>query len=178
MPNRLQPLSAPAPSEIGKALCESDTWLSNETINKRFRSLLKVPFGADWEYLFPGPDQQPAAERERAATLALLWQIRHNLSHNVGAITHSDAMKFRMLVRGPVVAERRLFPAEEDIRYVKRFLSETATHTNQRVGTRLAWLLEGFHAADSSLFDPQAKANEVSRCLAFPVTIHGHVGVI
>ena len=163
---------------IGKALCESDTWISNETVNKRFRSLLKTPFGGDWEYLFPGPDQAPVAERARSATLAILWQIRHNLAHNVGVMTHSDSMKFRVLIRGPVAADRRLSPTTEDLRYVKRFLAETATHTNQRVGRRLAALLEGFHAADPGLFDAQATANAVSRRFAFSVTINGHPGVV
>jgi hypothetical protein len=163
---------------IGKALCESDTWISNETVNRRFRSLLKIPFGGDWEYLFPGPDQAPVAERERAATLAILWQIRHNLAHNVGVLTHSDSMKFRVLIRGPVAAVRRLSPTSEDLRFVKRFLSETATHTNRRVGTRLATLLGSFHAADPGLFDAQATANTVSQRFAFPVTINGHVGVL
>jgi hypothetical protein len=162
---------------IGKALCESDTWLSNESINRRFRALLKIPFGADWEFLFPGPDQAPAGERARAATLAILWQIRNNLAHNVGVLTHSDSMKFRVLIRGPVTADRRLSPTTEDLRYVKRFLSETAVYTNHRVGTRLAALLEAFHAADPTLFDAQAKADEISRQFAFSLTIHGHVGV-
>lgn len=71
---------------IGRALCESDTWINNGTINDRFRSLLKAPFGADWEFLFPGPGQGPGPQMERAATLAILWQIRHNLAHNVGVI--------------------------------------------------------------------------------------------
>ncbi len=39
---------------IGKALCESDTWLSNDVINNRFRRLL-APSGRDmWEeFLLP-----------------------------------------------------------------------------------------------------------------------------
>jgi hypothetical protein len=163
-------------SSIGKALCESDTWVKNKTINDRFRSLLKTPFGADWEYLFPDTSQQPAGQRERAATLAILWQIRHNLAHNVGVLTQSDAMKFRVLVGNPVQADRRLSPLTDDLRYVKRFLSETALDTNQRVGTRLAALLEGFHVADPALFDARAKANDVSQRLAFSLTIHGYAG--
>src|SRR5207249_4993708 len=123
---------------IGKALCESGTWIDNEAINKRFKALLKTPFGTDWEFLFPEANQPPNAERDRAKTLAILWQMRHNLAHNVGVMTHSDSMKFRMLINGPVMADRRLSPSTEDLRFVKRFLSETATHTNERVGTRLA----------------------------------------
>jgi hypothetical protein len=164
-------------SSIGKALCESDTWISNDTINRRFRSLLKDHFGADWEFLFPGPTQQPAAERDRATTLSILWQLRHNSAHNVGILTHSDSMKFRVLIGGPVAADRRLSPSTEDLRYVKRFLSETAAGANQRVGTRLAELLGAFHAANPTLFDAQEKANEISRCFAYAVTVHGRVGV-
>jgi len=37
---------------VGKALCESDTWLTNRTTNERFRKLLKRPFGDNWENLF------------------------------------------------------------------------------------------------------------------------------
>jgi hypothetical protein len=165
-------------SSIGKALCESDTWLNNDTINRRFRSLLKDHFGDDWELLFPGPTQAPAAERERAATLAILWHLRHNSAHNVGILTHSDSMKFRMLIGGPVAADRRLTPSTEDLRYVTRFLSEAATGVNERVGMRLAQLLQGFHATDPTLFDAQTKANEISQRFAIPVTIHGQLGVL
>jgi hypothetical protein len=92
-------------------------------------------------------------------------------------MTHSDAMKFRLLVGGPVPADRRLAPTTEDLRYVKRFLLETATEVNQRVGIRLAALLEGFHQADAALFDPQARANEVSQRFGFALTISGRIGV-
>jgi hypothetical protein len=164
---------------IGKALCESDTWLDNKTINDRFRSLLQDPFGAHWEYLFPGPGQGSAPQRDRAATLAILWQVRHNLAHNVGVLTHSDANKLRLLVTGHVQisADCRLAPTAEDLRYVKRFLAETAQEVNQRVGSRLAELLDGFHKKDVTFFDAQAKANELSQRFAFPLTIHGQVGV-
>lgn len=127
--------------------------------------------------MFPQSNQQPAAERDRAATLAIMWQIRHNLAHNVGVITHSDSVKFQVLTRGPVAAGRRLFPSMDDLRYVKRFLSETAARTNQRVGIRLAELLTGFHTADPTLFDARARANEVSERFVLPVTINGRIGV-
>jgi hypothetical protein len=166
-----------APS-VGKALCESDTWINNATINTRYASLLKEPSGADWEFLFPRSNQEPAAERPRAASLAILWQVRHNLAHNVGVITHSDSMKFRMLVGAPVAPDRRLFPSTDDLRYVKRFLSESASRTNQRVGDRLGHLLTGFHVADQALFDAQAKADEVSPRIARPVTIDGQTGTV
>jgi hypothetical protein len=163
---------------VGKALCESDTWTDNSTINGRFATLLKDPSAANWEFLFPQSNQRPAGERERAATLAILWQIRHNLAHNVGVITHSDAMKFRVLIGADVAHGRRLFPLTDDLRHVKRFLSETAARTNRRVGNRLAQLLTGFHAPNPALFDAQAVANDLSQRLAFSITIDGQVGVL
>jgi hypothetical protein len=163
---------------LGKALCEMDTWLNNSSINARFASLLKEPAGNDWEFLFPQANQQPAAERQNAATLAILWQIRHNLAHNVGVLTHSDSMKFRVLVGGPVTLDTRLAPSMEDIRFVKRFLSERASSTNERIGHRVAHLLTGFHTADGTLFDARTKANEVSQRFAFSVTVHGQAGVV
>jgi hypothetical protein len=163
---------------IGRALCESDTWINNDTINKRFRSLLKTPFGKEWVFLFPGPDQGKDNQlKRRAATLAILWQIRHNLAHNVGIITHSDSMKLRMLIGGPVHPDCQLSPTTDDLRYVKRFLSETATDVNQLVGARLALLLGNFHVADPSLYDAQAKVDEISQRFALPLTIGGHIGV-
>jgi hypothetical protein len=163
-------------NSIGRAVCESGTWLKSSTINERFRTLLREHFGANWEHLFPESNQQPATERRRAATLNILWQVRHNLAHNVGMITDSDAMKFRMLVKRPVASNCRLSPTAEDLRFAKRFLVETAKHTNQRVAARLGELLTAFIQADGGLFDAQEKANEVSRKLAVSVSIHGQAG--
>ena len=165
-------------TSVGKALCESDTWLSNATINARFASLLKDSGGGTWEFLFPLANQVPAAERPRAASLAVLWQIRHNLAHNVGVLTQSDAMKLRVLVGGPVDADRRLNPTDNDLRYVKRFLSESATRTNERVGNRLAQLLTVFHAADPTLFVAQDRANQVSQRFTISLTINGQAGIL
>jgi hypothetical protein len=165
-----------APS-IGKALCESDTWINNSTINTRFASLLKDPSGSDWGFLFPQSNQQPAGERDRAATLAFLWQVRHNLAHNVGVITHSDSMRFRLLLGRPVEKDRRLFPSLDDLRYAVQFLTDIASNTNLRVGSRLAQLLTSFHSIDPTLFDAQALANEISQLFTFSVTIDGKIGV-
>ena len=161
---------------IGKALCESDTWINNKAINDRFSALLQSPFGAKWEPLFPSPNEKPAAERERAATLAILWQVRHNLAHNLGVITHSDAKRFRVMIGGPVEDDCRLAPDTDDLKYIKRFLSESAEQVNVRVGTRLAELLTAYHASDAGLFDAQAEADALSRRLDFPITIDGRVG--
>ncbi len=165
-------LNAPT---VGKALCESDTWLSNAIINTRFSSLLKLPTG-DWESLFPNVRQQPASERARAETLSILWQIRHNLAHNLGVLTHSDSMKFRLLIKGPLPQGQCLFPSDEDLRYVKRFLLATATSANERIGNRLALILSDLHASDPTLFDALDKANAISRQFTFSVTVNGTIG--
>ncbi len=163
-------------SSIGKALCESDTWLSNTSINDRIASLLKEPYGDNWQLLFPGPTRQPIGERERAATLAVLWQIRHNLAHNVGVLTHSDSMKFRLLSGLQVPTDCRLSPTTEDLRFTKRFLTETAVRTNDRVGNRLAELMTTFHLADPALFDAQATADLLSNRFKFPLAVDGCTG--
>lgn len=177
LPKRSTSISAFVNAQsIGRALCESDTWIDNGSINDRFSTLMKEPFGTKWEPLFPGPNQQPADEREQASTLAILWQMRHNLAHNLGVITHSDAKRFRVMVGGPVAGECRLSPQTDDLRHVKRFLSELAERTNRRVGLRLAVLLTGYHSMDSGLFDAKAKADDLSRRLTFSVAIDGQVG--
>jgi hypothetical protein len=135
---------------IGKALCESDTWLSNDAINSRFRRLL-APADKDlWdEFLVPARNQGkgPSKEKQenRAATLAIFWQLRHNLTHNSGVLTGSDSMKLRVLTKRPVEKGRILVPTEGDLRHVKRFFSETADDINNRVGIQLAELLTAVH---------------------------------
>ena len=95
-----------AAGSVGKALCESDTWVTNRTTNDRFKKLLKLPFGDNWESLFPDENQPPPGERDRARTLSILWQVRHTITHNVGVITGSDAGKFKMLVKANVESSR------------------------------------------------------------------------
>jgi hypothetical protein len=161
---------------IGKALCESDTWLSNDAINSRFRKLL-APIGKDmWEeFLLPARNQGkgPAKDdqEKRAATLAILWQIRHNLTHNSGVLTGSDSMKLRILTRRPVDQGRILAPTEKDLRYVKRFFSETADDVNRRVGLQLANLLTAIHTESPSLIDPQAKSQALANIFDLSMTI-------
>jgi hypothetical protein len=161
---------------VGKALCESDTWLTNRTINERFRRLLKSPFGDNWENLFPEENQQPQSERARARTLAILWQIRHTITHNVGVITGSDAAKFRMLVKGFASPDRVLRITKRDVVYTKQFLFGTSHLVNARVGKRLETLLDGLHRDIPALFDAQDMADRVSRQLGFSITVNGNVG--
>jgi hypothetical protein len=161
---------------IGKALCESDTWLSNEVINNRFRKLLAPPGKDAWEeFLLPawGQGKGPTKDdqEKRSATLAILWQVRHNLTHNSGVLTGSDAMKFRILTRRPVEKGRIVIPTRGDLRYVKRFFTETADDINDRVGKQLAALLTAIHAESPSLIDPGAKAQELANIFAMPLSV-------
>ena len=100
---------------VGKALCESDTWLTNRTTNERFRKLLKRPFGDNWENLFPEENQPSPGERDHARTLSILWQVRHTISHNVGVVTGSDAAKLKMIVKSNVDSSGILTPTHYDI---------------------------------------------------------------
>ncbi|MFI5454322.1 MAG: hypothetical protein ACHRXM_02625 [Isosphaerales bacterium] len=163
---------------VGKALCESDTWLTNKTINERFRRLLKSPFGDNWENLFPEENQPPQSERARAKTLSILWQIRHTITHNVGVITGSDAAKLRMMVKGEVAPDRIVDPARHDLLYTMRFLLDAAQSVNQRVGKRLEILLDGFHRDNPALFDAQEMADRVSRQLGVLIIINGSTGAL
>jgi len=163
---------------VGKALCESDTWLTNRTTNERFRKLLKRPFGDNWENLFPEENQPPPGERDRARTLSILWQVRHTISHNVGVVTGSDAAKLKMIVKSNVDSSGILTPTHYDIIYVKRFLSETAQSVNRRIGTRLAEVLTALHQDNPALFDSLDRASALSRELGFSVTINGSIGVL
>jgi hypothetical protein len=163
---------------LGKSLCESAQWLDCESINKRFRRLLADPFDEQKGkfYLFPRKGQEPAPEQSRYEIVSLLWQLRHTIVHNVGIITQSDAVKLRVLVRGPVDAPRLLKPTRDDVRYVKRFLDETAESVNQRVAHRLAELLSHLHAEDPTLFDPQEKADGLAAEFGVTITVAGASG--
>jgi hypothetical protein len=169
---------------IGKALCESDTWLSNEVINKRFRKLLAPTDKSDkdlWdEFLLPAKNQGRGPSKDdqekRAATLAILWQVRHNLTHNSGVLTGSDSMKLKVLTRRPVETGRILVPIEADLRHVERFLSDTAVDINSRVGIQLADLLTAVHKESAALVDPRTKADELANLFDMTLTIAGAQG--
>jgi len=163
---------------VGKSLCESSTWLDCDSINRRFRRLLADPFDpqkGDF-YVFPGKKQEPGAERFRYDIISLLWQVRHTIVHNVGVVTQSDAIKFRLLVGRSVQAPRVLTPTREDVRYVKRFLDETAARVNQRVGERLAELLTTLHSENLDLFQPSEEAGLVAEDFGIAVDIAGAHG--
>jgi hypothetical protein len=160
---------------LGRSLCESATWLDCDEVNDRFRRLLAPPFESGDFHLFP---KQPAAERERYDTLAFIWQLRHTVVHNVGVITRSDAIKLRLLVRAAVPQMQVIAPTRDDIRYLKRFLGETAERCNRRIGKRLAGLLTAIHATDPGLFVPQEAADAVTRTFGFVLTVGGAAGTL
>jgi hypothetical protein len=165
---------------LGKSLCESSIWLDCDDINKRFRTLLSDPFqqGGTFFHLFPKAQQEPAAERWRYDVLSLLWQLRHTAVHNVGVITQSDAVKLRLWAKEPVASPQVLLPTRDDIRYLKRFLDETAVNCNRRIGERLAALLTTLHSEDPSLFVAQEMSNTVSQTFGLSLTVAGAVGVV
>lgn len=163
---------------IGRSLCESGIWLDCDSINKRFRRLLADPFDPKKGsfYLFPAGTQQPESEKFRHPIISLLWQLRHTIVHNVGVVTQSDAVKLRLLIRAPVAAPKILKPNRDDLRHVRRFLDETAQRVNERVGERLAELLSDLHNHDSTLCDPQSKADELSGQFELPLTVAEETG--
>jgi hypothetical protein len=163
---------------LGRALCESDTWLDCKDVNDRFRKLLADPFDAGAFYVFPSGNQQPAAERFRYPIVSTLWQVRHTIVHNVGVITASDAVKFRALTQEPVPAPSILLPTRDDLRHVTRFLNESADSINERVGERLAELLTTLRTTQGLTFDPQQRANQVSRQFNRPLAVAGAMGVL
>ncbi len=163
-------------ASIGRALCESDTWLSNKVINTRFRKLLASPESDAWQvFLFPAKNQGSGANKkeqeERAESLAILWQLRHNFTHNSGVLTGSDAMKLRVLSKRSVAKDQILAPTEDDIRYVKRFLSESAENVNEIVGARLATLLTDIYKDSPMLVDPVTKAQELANLFDIQVAV-------
>jgi hypothetical protein len=163
---------------LGRALCESSTWLDTDSVTTRFKSLLADPFEEEGKFvLFPkGKERSP--DRERYETLELVWQLRHTVVHNVGVITQSDAVKFRLMVKGVVDSPRLLVPTRDDIRYLKQFLDETAGTCNERIGQRVAEVLTSIHGRDPTLFTPQDLANQVTRSFSFPLVVAGSAGVL
>jgi hypothetical protein len=164
---------------LGKSLCESATWLDSDEINDRFRRLLADPFQKDGTFhLFPKSNQQPTSERGRFETLSIVWQLRHTMVHNVNVITRSDAIKLRLLAKAAVEPLRLLAPTQDDVRYLKRFLDETAKQSNDRIGQRLAELLTTIHTDNPILFAPQEMADRVTALFGFGVTIAGVTGTL
>lgn len=163
---------------LGKSLCESDTWLDCRDINDRFRKLLANPFETGNFYVFPQPGQLQAGQLYRFTPMSILWQLRHTIVHNVGVITHSDAVKFRFHSHETLPSPGLLQATRDDVHHVTRFLRETAEDINQRVGHRLADLLTTLHAHHGAAFDLQTKADELSQQFGFVLQVAGLAGVV
>jgi len=163
---------------LGRALCESSTWLDTTTINSRFRAILSDSFEDGKFVLFPNGRKDPPADRERFECLEIVWQLRHTQVHNVGVITQSDAIKFHLMIREPVESPRLLVPTRDDIGHLKQFMDETAEIANQRIGTRLAELLTTIHAGYPTLFAPQDMADRVTNAFGVVLSVAGATGVL
>ena len=163
-----------ATATLGKSLCESGTWLNCDEINKRFRKLLQEPFqqGGNQFYLFPQRNQHPIDQQWRFDVLALIWQLRHSIVHNVGVITQSDAVKLRLLAREQVKSPTLLAPTRDDLLNVKFFLDETADLCNRRDGDRLAQLLTDLLNDTPGLFDPRSEANRLTAAFGFVLSVN------
>lgn len=164
-----------ADRSIGKALCEGQTWLDCDEIDKRFRRLLADPFDQGNFRLF---GQSSGPDGWRSNTADTLFQLRHVITHNLSVITRSDAAKLSLLVKQNVDAPRLLSPTEQDVRSAKRFLDDTATWVNERVGKRLAELLTKIRADNALAFVPQERADLVTNQFSIVLTVAGAVGVL
>ena len=166
-----------ASRSVGRALCESRTWLSNEEVNARFRQILKSRFGGPWgEAPLPNAGQRPVGRRATAGSVAVLWQVRHTIVHNAGRVTDSDALKLTTLTGTPVPAGGRFAPEEDDILRIKRFLEQAAARLHVVIGERLAAVLTDIHVAGPTLFDPAAEADALAAVFGHPLTVAGQTG--
>lgn len=163
---------------LGTSLCESSTWLNVQEVSKRFKDLLADPFKEGQFWLFPNKGQRPDEQRWRCEPLSIAFQLRNSAVHNVGVITHSDAIKLRLLAKETVAAPRLLTPTRQDLAYLKRFLDETAQECNKRVGERLAELLTHIHEESPSLLVPVELANRISTAFQIVLLVGGVAGAI
>lgn len=159
---------------LGRALCEGDTWLDCEEIDRRFRQILADPFKPGSFNLF---GQTSGPDGWRRGTTDTLFQLRHVIAHNISVLTRSDAAKLRLLVKAPVDAPKMLAPTEQDVRSAKRFLDDTVRWANARIADRLAELLTTIYADHPGAFAAQERADQVTHQFDHVVTIAGSQGV-
>jgi hypothetical protein len=159
---------------LGKALCDSLTWLKTTDINERFRDILADPFERGAFYIFPKQNQKPRALQGLDTTASIIFQLRHILVHNAGVLTESDAVKLRVLGKRTYESPRLISPTDDDLQYVKQFLNEASEKINAAVAERLAELLTKIHEKDPSLVDPAAKATQVAERFGVAVIIANH----
>lgn len=160
---------------VGNALCEADTWLNLDTVNKKFKKLLADPFKDGSFYVFPMTTQhgmQVAVNRSQL--IPAVFQLRHTLVHNLGVITESDATKLRRILQSPIEGNKVLRPSSWNVLQVKKILDEAAKDINGRMATRLAELLEKMHQENYLSVNPALKAQELASLFGVPVTICGH----
>lgn len=159
-------------SSAGKALCESDTWLNCKQINERFKKFLKHPTGVGDPFHIFAPDGN------EFRTMNIIWQLRHSVVHNVGALTRSDAAKLKVLARRQVESPRMLTPKFSDLRYLRSYLDQRAQDVNQRVANRIGEVLTAIHAENPTLFTPQEEADKLTQEFGLAVEVSGAAGVI
>jgi hypothetical protein len=160
---------------IGNALCEADTWLNLDTVNKKFRNLLADPFEKGSFYVFPMTMQQGTQVAvSRSQLIPAVFQLRHTLVHNLGVITESDATKLRRILQSPIEGNKVLRPSSWNVLQVKKILDEAAKDINGRMAIRLAGLLEKMHQENYLTINPALKAQELVRVFGVPVTMCGH----
>jgi hypothetical protein len=163
---------------LGKALCESDTWLDCEGVNDRFRKVLADPFEAGKFFAFPQRGQDPASERHRFQPMSIVFQLRHTIVHNVGVVTSSDAVKLRLVSQVPVDAGRLIRLERDDVRHAKQFLDDTAKSLNDRVGVRLAELMTNLRQNHGMAINPLDTANSLTGLFGLVLTVDGIVGTL
>lgn len=151
---------------LGRALCESSTWLDCEQINKRFKRILADPF-------VEGKFQVFKPKTDRSSLVEIVWQLRHTIVHNAATITRSDALKLRLLTRRAVDAPRVLWPTRGDVWYVKLYLDKVVEEINQEIGTRLAELMTTLLADAPGLFDAAEKAQQLANLFGHPALVGG-----
>lgn len=160
---------------VGNALCEADTWLNLEVINKKFRKLLADPFVDGNFYVFPMRSQHGTNDEvKRSELIPAIFQLRHTLVHNLGVVTESDATKLRRILQSTIAGQKVLTPTSRNVRQVKAFLDETAKSINQRMALRLSGLLTKLKQENYLSIDPASKAQMLASLFGVSVTISGH----
>ena len=160
---------------VGKALCESATWLDCDEITRRFKRVLGPPGEPERGnfFLLPKPGQQPASLQGKREIVALVLQLRHTIVHNAGVITKSDAVKISRLIRQQIDAPRVLWPEKADVWYVKLFLDDLVEKMNHELGNALAALLTEIYGNDPSVFEPATKSQELADAFQMTTQIAG-----
>lgn len=164
-----------AEASVGKALCETSTWLDCDQINQRFRWILG-PNGSPKTgtfYVFPHGNHNPASLRGKREIVALLFQLRHSIVHNAGVLTKSDAAKLSRLVKDRIEAPRLLWPTKSDVFCVKLFLDDFVETLNREIGTALSILLSDIYSSDQSVFDLPIRTQDLANAFSNPITIAG-----